>query len=218
MTPEQAHYLRNVLRLGEDSGLIVFDGASGAWEGKLQYPSKKSAEISLESKVQQQQGSTPIELFFALIKPYRLSFLIEKAVELNVGALHPLLTEHTVIRKLNPEKTEAQIIEACEQSERLTIPALRPLKTLQEAVLNWQSRGPLLLCDERGEGKSLFEWVSSRDKESPLGILVGPEGGFSPKEFEFLDQIESVQRVSLGSTILRSETAAIAALAILALR
>lgn len=218
LVPEQAHYLRNVLRLGEGAGLIVFDGVSGAWEGKLHYPSKKSAEISLESKVQEQKESSPIELFFAVIKPHRLSFLIEKGVELNVGVLHPLLTEHTVIRKLNPEKTEAQIIEACEQSERLTIPSLRPLLTLQEAVLNWHGRGPLLLCDERGEGETLFKWASRWQNDSPVGILIGPEGGFSQKEFKFLDQIESVQRVSLGPAILRSETAAMAALAILALR
>lgn len=213
----QGHYLKNVLRLSEGSTVLAFDGISGEWESVLRYQGKKSLSLTITGKVREQENRRSLELFFAPIKPHRLSFLIEKAVELDVGVLHPILTEHTAVRKISLEKMKAQVIEACEQSERLTLPEIHPMKSLQEAVLNWGDRGPLLLCDERRGGENLMTWASSYKEEKPIGLLIGPEGGFSQHEFEFLDRIDSLQSVHLGRTVLRSETAALVSLSVLSL-
>lgn len=205
---DHAHYLKNVLRLKQDDIVRVFNGNSAEFKAQLEITGKKSAALTLIEIIK--PFAAPLlktHLYFPLIKKDRMDWLIEKAVELGVTDLHPIITDHVKIREINSERVLRQIIEAAEQSERLTIPTLHNLQTLQ-AVIADKTRPPeLLIALERADciipiHKIMFKTMSR-------GFIFGPEGGFSDTEKKwFLDhQHETAQLVSLGDTILRSETA-----------
>ena len=146
-------------------------------------------------------------LYFAPIKKIPLSWMIEKAVELGVTDLHPVLTQNTQNSHLKTERVEQQIIEASEQCERLNIPVLHPIIKLENLKM---PSFPLLACLERQTGQSLLDI----DKNQNLAVLIGPEGGFSAQEIESIQHLEAVS-ICLGDRILRAETAAIKALSLI---
>lgn len=130
-----------------------------------------------------------------------MDFLIEKAVELGITDLHPILTEYTDVRKINEERVQAQILEAAEQCERLDIPALHKMHGLKDAITQFD--GTIIAAVERGDYPKSIDIQSF---SSAYGILVGPEGGFSDEEIEFLRNCKNIKCVSFGEIILRSET------------
>lgn len=136
-----------------------------------------------------------------------MDWLIEKAVELGATDFHPVLTQNTETRKINEERMQKQIFEAAEQCERLEIPALHPLETLELFLQNWPENVPVLACLERFDAPPLSNGMS---KHTDICLLIGPEGGFTSEEKEKIS--EKAVPVSLGETILRCETAAIKAL------
>jgi 16S rRNA (uracil1498-N3)-methyltransferase len=209
LLPEQAHYLKNVLRRKEGDNIRLFDGLNGEWLASLSFSGKKSASAKLERQLQPQPEKTRrIHLAFAPIKKHRLDWLVEKAVELGVTDLHPVLTQNTEVRKINSERMAAQIFEAAEQCERFEIPTLHPLYDLTAFLAQWSADVTLFSCLERYEGVN----KPTPQKES-FAILIGPEGGFTAEE----KKLVAVQThpITLGDTVYRCETAAIKALVLI---
>ncbi|MBI4031743.1 MAG: 16S rRNA (uracil(1498)-N(3))-methyltransferase [Proteobacteria bacterium] len=203
MAGDQAHYLRNVLRLRTGDGARLFNGRDGEWRGTVVAEDKKRISMRIETRLREQPSSPPeTHLYFAPIKKARMDWLIEKAVELGATHLHPVLTQNTEVRGLNEDRIRAQIVEAAEQCERMDVPVLFSLKPMFSCLPGM----PLLACLERAGGARLKESVPTA---GPVAFLVGPEGGFTAEEKEKLQSSPHVTAISLGDRILRSETAAV---------
>lgn len=213
LNSSHSHYLKNVLRKDTGDFLRVFNGVDGEWLARIDCLNKKNGSAMLAEKVKQQPSvRLPLLLFFSPIKKQRMDFLIEKAVELGVTGLYPVISNRTENRKLNEERIKAQIIEAAEQCERLDVPILHPSQKLSE-LLSVSSGAlfsvPFLACLERNEDSSP---ISSFSYDKGGAFLIGPEGGFDISEVNGLKSNENIGLVSLGDSILRAETAAVACL------
>jgi len=210
LSSEHAHYLRNVLRKKTGDYLRVFNGSDGEWLARIEEIGKKSCDIALDKCLREQGSKKPsLHLYFSPIKKQRMDFLIEKSVELGVTDLHPVLMERSVMRKINQERIEAQIIEAAEQCERLDIPKLHKLGNFHQLLSEYNFDIPLLACLERESGANS---ISSYAISSDIAFIIGPEGGFGDNEKESLMTNNNVMLIGLGKEILRAETAAIACL------
>ncbi len=202
---DQAHYLKAVLRSNTGDHVRVFNSAHGEWVATISELSKKSAEIQLQKQIRTpEKPPQPLHLLFPPIKKNRMDFMIEKAVELGVTDLHPVITAHTQIPKIKPERIEAQIIEAAEQCERLDIPTLHKMQNMDQKVTQWSATPHIYCALERDDTLEVFS-----KENSPKAFLIGPEGGFSATEREFLKSSEKTKNISLGQRILRAETAAL---------
>jgi len=207
LSADQAHYLKNVLRRNDGDNVRVFNGRDGEWRGPLENLSKKSGAVRLNIQTRPQPQTTRrIHLYVAPIKKAAMDWMIEKAVELGATDLHPVLTQNTEVRKINAERMAKQIFEAAEQCERLEIPILHELTPLSGA---FDGKYPVFACIER---ENAVEIGKSAVNNGDIGLLIGPEGGFTAEEKAFLAQNPHINPVSLGETVLRAETAACYAL------
>ncbi len=201
----QAHYLKSVMRLGETATIRLFNGRHGEWVGSLSALNKKAGTVILEKQLKEQPVSPPVlHLLFAPIKKNRMDFLIEKAVELGVTDLHPVITAHTEVRKLKTERIETQIIEAAEQCERLTLPHLHKPESLDQKLKNWTKNTQIFWAAERLETSTN---LANTNKHN--AFLIGPEGGFDDSEIKTLTSCAFIKPISLGEEILRAETASL---------
>ncbi len=208
LNESQAHYLFSVLRRGQSDQVRLFNGNDGEWLGELQEISKKCASLTLkECLIEQPTPQSKIHLLFSPIKKTRMEWLIEKAVELGVDELHPVITRNTQFSKLKEDRIHQQIIEASEQCERLTIPQFHSPQKLKNLLENWPKDIEIFSCLERQDCDVL------QKLEKEVAVLIGPEGGFTAEEVSILDL--KTTPVSLGKQILRSETAALKAVAIM---
>ena len=210
---DQAHYLFNVLRKTSGDIIRLFESSSGEWLARIESIDKKSVSILpfeqlREPKLQKHET----HLLFAPIKKNRLDFLIEKSVELGVTHLHPIITEHTEVRKLNIERLQSQIIEAAEQCERLTLPELSPIQPAIQKIDQWPQDISLFAAIERDETAEYIGDVKIPEKR---GFIIGPEGGFSDKEIAFMQNLSKITAISLGDSILRAETATLKILSVI---
>lgn len=206
----QAHYLRTVLRKGTGDMLRLFNEKNGEWLANLNEAGKKSAIAVCAAQIRpSQETGRRTHLFFPPLAKDRLDFLIEKAVELGVTDLRPITTSRTEVRKINAARVTSQIIEAAEQCERLDIPALHEIASVEAALAAWDKTIPVFAALERMDAKPLAQ------PSSDCALLIGPPGGFSDEEKERLANMPFVQAVTLGPRILRTETAALAGLACL---
>lgn len=186
----------------------IFNGRDGEWLAEITAIGKKDGALCLTRQIRAQgKSGAARHLLFAPVKKQRMDVLIEKAVELGVSDLHPVLTNRTENRKINAERLEAQMIEAAEQCERLDVPRLHPLVPLAQKIAGWTD-GEVYACLERADAPLLHTVITG----GGAAFLIGPEGGFDAGEIEFLSARENVRPVSLGANILRAETAAIACL------
>lgn len=205
---KQSHYLLNVMRKNEGDTVRIFNGIDGEFLTGIR-KSGKNAILNVEERIKEQPDiKQHVHLIFAPVKKHRMDILIEKSVELGVTAFHPVVTDHSDVRKINNERLNAQIIEAAEQCERLDLPALHSLVSLEDKLKAWPDYITLNWCYERSEDppQALF----SDEKQ---GFLIGPVGGFSQREVEYLSAHPKVSPVSLGEQVLRVETAALVCLA-----
>ncbi len=209
----QAHYLRNVLRKEIGDYLRVFNGRDGEWLAVIKAIGKKSCDIDLEKSIKAQKyQKDSVHLYFSPIKKQRMDFLIEKAVELGVTDLHPVLMGRSVMRKINQERIKAQIIEAAEQSERLDIPELHSLESFDDVIAGYDCDIPLYACLERESGAKP---IASYDMSGDVAFLIGGEGGFDDHERSVIGRNDKIIPVNLGDNILRAETAGISCLSYL---
>lgn len=215
LTENQAHYILHVMRRKVGEKLRLFNGKEGEWLCELNAANKKTAHVTVQQRLSAQKTCPPFALLFAPLKQGAIDFLVEKATELGVRDLYPVRTERTVISRLNESRLNANIKEAAEQTERLDLPFLHPLTPLHQRLATWNPAAPLLYCDETGGGKPIADVLSSWKPNGTVGVLIGPEGGFTRAEqADLLARPNSVP-VGLGPRILRAETAALAALAAL---
>ena len=204
LSDNQTHYLKNVMRLSLGDKIRLFNAENGEWVCEITELKKKSTSLkTLEQTRTPLKEKTELHLLFAPIKKQRLDFLIEKAIELGATHLHPVITEHTENRKLKNERIQAQIIEATEQSERLSLAVIEKTVSLKEKIEAWNYNFPILWAAERQNANKIG--INKR----PCAFLVGPEGGFSETEIQYLSQHKNIKSISLGENILRAETAAL---------
>jgi 16S rRNA (uracil1498-N3)-methyltransferase len=209
----QAHYLRSVLRLGRGAAVAAFNAADGEWLCRMAEIGKDRVELTVERLVRPAAPEPDLWLVFAPIRRARLDWLVEKATELGAGALLPVWTARTQIDRLNLERLRAHAVEAAEQSERLSVPELRPPEPLHRVLATWPAERRLIVCDESGAGEPIGEALV-RSSWGLAGVLIGPEGGFDQTELDALSKLSFVTRVGLGPRVLRAETAGLAALAV----
>jgi len=204
-----AHYLANVLRLQPGAQLKLFDDRSGEWLGELVEIGRKRVTVALVEHLRPREPVPDLWLLFAPIKRGRVDWLVEKATELGVARLVPVLTKRTVVERLNLDRLRAHSIEAAEQCERTALPVLEAPTTLENLLSDWPAERTLFVADEAG-GTPLTKAA----KPGPAAVLIGPEGGFAEAERAAIHALAQVRRVSLGPRILRAETAAIAAVSL----
>lgn len=204
-----AHYLLNVMRLKAGDPILLFDNRSGEWLGIVAEAGKRSLAVRIERQTRVREQVPDLWLCFAPVKKARLDWIVEKATELGVARLQPVITERTIVERVKQERIEAQIIEACEQCGRTALPELADPVKLPQLLKAWPADRALLFADEAGGAP-----FAAVDAPAPAAILIGPEGGFTDREREALLACPAVQRIALGPRILRAETAAIAATAL----
>jgi 16S rRNA (uracil1498-N3)-methyltransferase len=204
-----AHYLLNVMRLKAGDPLLLFDNRSGEWLASIADAGKRAATIRIERRMRPLDTVPDLWLCFAPVKKARLDWIIEKATELGVARLQPVITERTIVERVKHERLEAQIVEACEQCGRTALPELAEPVKLPQLLDAWPGDRTLLFADEEGG-----EPMASIAAPAPAALLTGPEGGFTARERDLLLAAPAVKRIALGPRILRAETAAIAGLAL----
>lgn len=214
LDPARAHYLGHVLRLKVGARLRLFNADDGEWEAKLGASGRQGATASMGSRVREPAAEPGPALHFAPIRRSRLDWMVEKAAELGVARLVPVLTERTVVRLENPTRLRALAVEAAEQCGRLSVPGLADPAPLGAWLATRPAEGgpPLLLADEAG-GEPVGAALADIGTGRPPDLLVGPEGGWAPRERALLLSRPGVRAVALGPLVLRAETAALAMLA-----
>jgi 16S rRNA (uracil1498-N3)-methyltransferase len=218
LTGNQANYLVNVMRVQSGDTLLLFNGRDGEWQARVEQTRRQACAVKIVRQVRPQRAEPGPWLLFAPIKKTAVDFVVEKATELGVCRLWPVLTLHTAASRVNLERLRAHAIEASEQCERLTVPTIESPLPLGEIAARWPPDRTLLVLDEHGGGAPIADALAAgsragRGWERPPGILVGPEGGLAAAELDALARLPFVARVTLGPRILKAETAALAALA-----
>lgn len=212
----QVHYLRHVLRRPDGAPLLLFNGRDGEWRGTLAARGKKAAVAEIGEQTRAQEMEPDVWLCFAPVKRARIDYIAEKATELGVSVLLPVLTRHTAVERVNVARLRANAVEAAEQTERLSVPEVREPIDLGRLLDTWPAGRRLLMCDETGGGPPIGDVLGRLDeaaRAAPWAIVIGPEGGFADAELGTLRRIPDVVSVGLGPRILRADTAALAALA-----
>lgn len=209
LSADQARYLGSVLRMNADDPVSVFNGRDGEWVCVIDQVKKERGRLAVRERTRAQGDEQGPWLAFTALKKSPMDFIAEKATELGVERLLPVLTEHTAVARVNTDRLTANAREAAEQCGRLTVPVVDAPRTLTALLDGWPAERPLLVMDETGEGMAITDVVGDTPR---VGVLTGPEGGFSSDELDALRKLPFVTRVGLGPRILRAETAALAAL------
>lgn len=212
--PEQTHYLRHVLRQEPGQAVALFNGRDGEWEARIESYGRERCTLSLGHQRRVQGAAPDLWLVFAPIKRARLDYVIEKATELGVGTLQPVLTQRTIVERVKPERWRSIAIEAAEQCGRLSVPAILPPCSWAALWESWPAERRALLCDPRAP-EPIAAALARPGPAGPWAVVTGPEGGFTEAELDGLDRLPFVNRVGLGPRVLRADTAGLAALAIL---
>jgi 16S rRNA (uracil1498-N3)-methyltransferase len=210
---EQAHYLGTVMRAGAGDPVLLFNGRDGEWRARVETLAKSAATLACEAQTRPQAPEPDLWLLAAPLRKERIDLVAEKAAELGASVLWPVFTRRTVASRVNAGRLAAHLIEASEQCERLTVPELREPTPLDRALAGWDGSRLLLWCDDRG-GRPVKDVLAAVAPGTRLALLVGPEGGLAPEERDRLAALPFVRPISLGPRVLRAETAAIAALAV----
>jgi 16S rRNA (uracil1498-N3)-methyltransferase len=224
-----AHYLRNVLRLKPDETVLLFNGRDGEWRATLA-ASGKGAKLTVQEQARAQTPPADLHYLFAPLKHERLDYMVQKAVEMGISRLQPVITRHTQVSRVNLDRMRANAIEAAEQCGVLTVPEISAPLSFARMLAARKPDRLLVYCDEDAEvsnpvasltaarvaPNAMLPLLTGTDakKIEPLAVLIGPEGGFAEEERAALLKLPNIVRLSLGPRILRADTAAVAALAV----
>ncbi len=211
---KQHHFLKNVLRINKEDNINLFDGLTGEWLSKVISINRDNIVLQIQNKLREIPPVSDLWLIFAPIKSYRMNITIQKATELGISRFIPILTEYTNQSQINFKNFELNMIEASEQSERLSIPTLDKTIKLDDLVNNFPSDRGLVFCDEGNENLPTIynALIKENEKYKKWAVIIGPEGGFSENERSTISSLPSCISVSLGKRILRSDTATTAAI------
>jgi 16S rRNA (uracil1498-N3)-methyltransferase len=219
LEPAQANYLRNVLRLKAGAPVLVFNGRDGEWRATLADRGKRALSLALGEQTRAQTTPLDLHYLFAPLKHARLDYMAQKAVEMGASRLQPVLTRHTQVTRVNLERMRANAIEAAEQCGILTLPEIAAPAGLEHMLAERKPERLLIFCDEDADVKDPLAALAAvrpaaGSAAPPLAVLIGPEGGFAEDERASLLRAPNVVRLALGPRILRADTAAVAALAL----
>jgi 16S rRNA (uracil1498-N3)-methyltransferase len=214
LAPQQSNYLVNVLRLGAGASVLLFNGRDGEFASTLMATSRKIASLRIGARTRPQELAPDVEYLFAPLKHARLDYMAQKAVEMGVRRLSPVITRRTQAARVNLERLRANAIEACEQCGVIWTPEIAPVEPLGKALRSWPRERLMVFCDEEAPPASPLDALAKACADGGVGLLIGPEGGFDDDERAAILAIPRVLRLSLGPRILRADTAAVAALAL----
>jgi 16S rRNA (uracil1498-N3)-methyltransferase len=212
--PQQSHYLAHVLRLGDGAEVLLFNGRDGEWSATVAGKSRKAVRLAVAEMQRPQPPLPDLVYCFAPLKQGRLDYLVQKAVEMGAGILQPVVTQHTQVAKPGLDRLRANVVEAAEQCGILAIPEVRETEKLERVLAGWDAGRRLIFCDEDAATDNPLPALKALE-ERKLALLVGPEGGFSQDERAMLRALPFVTAIPLGPRILRADTAAVAALAVI---
>jgi 16S rRNA (uracil1498-N3)-methyltransferase len=211
---DQANYVRNVLRLPAGAPLLVFNGRDGEWRAALQEAGRRAVALRVEEQTRAQTAPGKLAYAFAPLKHARLDYMVQKAVEMGAASLTPVITRHTQVARVNLERMRANVIEAAEQCGVLSVPPVHEPQAFDRWLAALAPDETLVFCDEDAEAANPVDALRSAE-DAPVTLLIGPEGGFEEAERRVLLARAGIVRLSLGPRILRADTAAVAALALL---
>ncbi len=216
LDPAQAHYLKNVMRRAPGDAVRLFNGRHGEWQATIAALGKGKGTVTAEAQTRPQASEADLWLLAAPIKRTAIDFVAAKATELGVSAIQPVFTRRTAVTRVNDARLRANMIEAAEQCERLSVPEVRGAAPLEKVLDAWPRGRRLLFADETRSGRPIAEALADERTKmpEPWAILIGPEGGFAPEELQRIRALHGVVPVSLGARLLRADTAALAALAV----
>jgi 16S rRNA (uracil1498-N3)-methyltransferase len=201
------NYLAAVLRLGPGDRVKLFDDVTGEWLAEIVEAGKRRVILLVGEKLRTRESVPDLWLLFAPVKRGRIDWLVEKATELGVARLLPVITRRTIVERLNLDRLRAHAIEAAEQCERTALPELAQPEKLDKLLAAWPADRALYFADEAG-GEAFAP------APGPAAILIGPEGGFTDEERAAIRALQEARPVSLGPRILRADTAALAAISL----
>lgn len=214
----QVNYIRNVLRLSAGDTILVFNGRDGEWRATVADSTRKSVGLIALMEIRPQPAACDLQYLFAPLKHARLDYMVQKAVEMGASRLSPVLTRRTQVSRVNAERIKANAIEAAEQCGILCLPEIDPVRELEAVLGAWEADRLLVFCDEDAPVRDPFSALRPHveaGRPRSLAVVIGPEGGFDPKERNLLLALPQALRLSLGPRILRADTAAVAALALI---
>jgi 16S rRNA (uracil1498-N3)-methyltransferase len=216
----QINYLRNVLRLKPGDQVLAFNGHDGEWRAALADGGKRALFLVVEEVSRAQTPALDLHYWFAPLKHARLDYMVQKAVEMGVSRLQPVLTQHGQVTRLNLERMRANTVEAAQQCGILTLPDIAPPLAFDRVIAERDPARLLVFCDEDAELKDPVAALAAARRDAGTGpprlaVLVGPEGGFAAAERTALIRLPNVARLALGPRILRADTAAVAALTLI---
>jgi 16S rRNA (uracil1498-N3)-methyltransferase len=214
---EAQNYLVNVLRLKPGARVLVFNGRDGEFAAALS-GERKRATLTVAEKIRAQEYPPPVDYLFAPLKHARLDYMAQKAVEMGARSLRPVLTRRTQATRVNLERLEANAREACEQCGVIWRPEIAAPEPLPAALAAWPAERLLVFCDEEADLANPLDALRAAPDAPGVGLLIGPEGGFDEEERALVGRLPNVLRLSLGPRILRADTAAVAALALIQAR
>jgi 16S rRNA (uracil1498-N3)-methyltransferase len=213
LSPDQANYLRNALRMTAGDSVLVFNGRDGEWRAVLAAAGKRGAALRIEEQMRPQTTPGDLHYCFAPLKHARLDYMMQKAVELGASLLQPVLTRHTQVTRVNLERMRANAVEAAEQCGILHLPQIAAPLGFADWLRAREATRLLVFCDEDAEvADPVAALRAAGAPRAPLAVLIGPEGGFSDEERAALLPLPNTVRLPLGPRILRADTAAVAAL------
>ena len=209
----QANYLLNVMRLREGDHVLVFNGRDGEWRAEIRAVRKRDCKLLAVVLVRAQQPGPDVDYLFAPLKHARLDYMVQKAAEMGVRRLRPVITRRTIAERVNLDRMRANAIEAAEQCGILNVPGVSAPAKLDAVLSSWDAARRLIFCDEGAPPGSPLATLQGLSP-GPLAVLIGPEGGFDPAERDRLHALPYATAISLGPRIVRADTAAVAALAL----
>ena len=210
LSKEHTHYVVNVMRLKRGSNLNFFN-KNGEWRSEVIFLDKDRVEVKFLEKIKNENNLSKIELAICLVKKNPMEIILQKATELGVSRIIPIISERTEVKELNYERAKKIIIEATEQSNQLNPPEISEIIKLKKFIEQKEKTSQLLFADVNAKNK-----IKSKDlnTEKPIVILIGPEGDFSPNERELIVSKSNTISFSLSKNILRSDTAVISAISL----
>jgi 16S rRNA (uracil1498-N3)-methyltransferase len=223
LSVSQLHYLKDVLRLKPGAAVLVFNGAEGEWRGELEATEKRGMAVQVGAQTRPQTAPCDLHYLFAPLKRARLDYVVQKAVEMGVSRLQPVVTRHTQAERVNTARMRANAVEAAEQCGILSLPEVAEPQPLAQILASIEPMRMLIFCDEGAPMADPLAALAAAGaageggqapQSPPLAVLIGPEGGFHADERALLLERADVVQLALGPRILRADTAAVAALAL----
>jgi 16S rRNA (uracil1498-N3)-methyltransferase len=214
LSRDQAHYLVTVLRLGPGARVLIFNGRDGEYAASIGAVSRNAATLTIGERTRPQEVPPDVDYLFAPLKHARLDYVAQKAVEMGARRLRPVITRRTQAARVNVERLRANAREAAEQCGVIWLPQVDAPERLEKVLADWPAERLLVFCDEDAPPANPIAALAERSPSAGVSLLIGPEGGFDERERDAIGRLPRVLRLSLGPRILRADTAAVAALAL----